>query len=100
MHIISPIILISFLITLIISSTYNLEYSLILIGVLICFSIIQYLSRFIFPEKIKINVLEFISSFVNLQIILFMGLILLSCGKSRHKWEKVDEIRDLWKKRS
>lgn len=100
MHIISPVLLISFLVTFIISIAYNLSYGLILIGILVFLSSILYILSFLFKDKVKINVLAFVSSFLNLQFILFIGLILLLCGKSRYNWEKVDEIRDLWKERS
>ena len=91
MHIVSPILVSAFLI--------SLPYGLLLMDNYLLFSlIIAIVFSFVALTIMKIHVLNFILSFLNSQFILVLSLICHMFGRSEYKWRKISEIRGLLRK--
>lgn len=91
MHVVSPIVVFTFLIFLAYSLLLINNY--LLIGLIITLAI-----SFGALAIMKVNAVNFILTFLDSQFILFLSLICHILGKSQHKWTKVTEIRRLWRK--
>lgn len=90
MHVVSPVMVFAFL--------ASLAYSLFLIGNYLLLGLIVALAFSVCALRImKVNVANFIITFLNSQFILLLSLMCHIFGKSQHKWTKVTEIRRLWR---
>lgn len=91
MHVVSPIMVFGFLILF--------PYSLLLMdNYMLIILVIAFVVSFVALTIMKTNLVSFLLSFLNSQFILLLSLIYHIFGKSQHKWRKVSEIRELWRK--
>lgn len=91
MHLISPIlVLFSLAFGLIFVSVYVLQNFYLLILFISAIFIILLLKRFF----LKINLINVACTFIVYQMILLRGILLFISGKSLHKWQKVEKIRN------
>ena len=89
MHVISPLLLIAFLISFI--------YGISLVDSLTLTNPIFFLGCFfLVASLIKFGLGRYILSFLSSQFTLLVSIGYLLTGKSQHKWPKIDEIRQLW----
>ncbi len=91
MHVISPVLLFALLIPFLYSLFIVDPY--ILIGLVIALGV-----SFIVLASLNVDIARFSSSFLNSQFILLVSLVCYALGKPQHKWKKVIEVRELWKK--
>lgn len=90
MHVISPLLLLAFIVYVVYELiTLNL-YPIIGVGVILLLASLALALR-------KINVVNFAVSFLNSQFILLVSLFYQLTGRRQHKWQKIEEIRELWK---
>lgn len=100
MHIISPFLFVFFLIGLF-STLFYTYSSLVIYLVILLFltaSFLVYLGNKI--SKKNVNIIDFATSFLSSQFMLLMGLIYWLSGRSLHKWQKIEEIREKWRAES
>jgi cellulose synthase/poly-beta-1,6-N-acetylglucosamine synthase-like glycosyltransferase len=91
MHVVSPVLvfafLVSFLLSLLVLNPYVFVSLAIASGVF-----------FVVLTSVKMDVIGFFSSFLDSQFVLLVSLVFHAFGKSQHKWTKISEVRELWKK--
>ena len=90
MHVISPLLVLGFIISLFYTLFSLAPHVLIHLSTLATISLALFLLT-------KVDVLNIALSFLNSQMILLTSLIYQLVGKKQHKWKKVIEIRELWK---
>jgi len=95
MHIISPFLVISFLICLFLTLfwAYSLFETYHMLFFLTCLFLVYLADRF---NLRNVKIKDFATSFLSSQFMLFMGLIYWISGRSLHKWQKIEEIRRKW----
>jgi len=90
MHLVSPVLLLA-LVGLIIYEIVAGDF-LVLLGMA---AILLLLGLFLVIRKI--NAVSLAVSFLNSQFILLVALFYQLAGKHQHKWQKIEEIRELWR---
>lgn len=91
MHVISPTLLFLFMGSFILS----LDLFSVLFG-----AGILLISSLLIRVSTEMNVLRLIFSFLQSQFILLISLFNHLLGRSQHKWGKIEEVRELWRKES
>lgn len=101
MHIISPILLatllVFFVLTLIINPFYLPFLALFLVIVLIAVSGLSIASKFASPNNKTPNPLAVMLAFLHSQMCLLLSIFSMLTKKENHQWEKIEDIRALWK---
>lgn len=98
MHLISPVLVFAFLITFV-TFLYGLfalnpnAFGGLVIASGAFFVVLTYMKI-----DMKIDITGFFFSFLDSQFILLLSLAFHALGKSQHKWTKISEVRELWKK--
>jgi len=89
MHVVSPSLLLLFLGAFLLS----LDFFSLLFGIALLL-----LSSLLMLVSMKMSLIHLIFSFLQSQFILFISLLNHLLGRSQHKWGKIEEVRELWKK--
>jgi hypothetical protein len=89
MHVISPTLLLLFIGFFILS----LDLFSVLFGVGLFLA-----ASFVILISTKMSLIHLVFSFLQSQFILVISLWNHLLGRSQHKWGKIEEVRDLWKK--
>ncbi|UCC33965.1 MAG: glycosyltransferase [Candidatus Bathyarchaeota archaeon] len=90
MHVISPALVLAFLVSFFFA-LLSIDWYLLIglaFGGVVLFAVLTVAKGFVANLPL---------SFLNSQLILLVSLVYQMLGRSQHKWAKVDEIRKLWK---
>jgi hypothetical protein len=89
MHVVSPTLLLLFIGSFILSlNPFSILFGM---GLLLVASLFVQMST-------KMSLIYLIFSFLQSQFALFISLLNHLLGRSQHKWGKIEEVRELWKK--
>lgn len=91
MHVVSPVLVFAF--------SIQFLYSLFMVNPYVFVNLaIASGVFFIVLTLMKLDIIGFFSSFLDSQFVLLVSLVYYASGKSQHKWMKISEVRELWKK--
>lgn len=104
MHVISPILIIIDVLLIVIVLAHNLSLVapiiLLLVVLLAIITSLSFVSKKIMSKiRITINPIAFITTFLSSQICLLSSLSAFLFGKNKNKWEKIEDVRTLWKRK-
>jgi len=104
MHVISPILITLVVVLMAVAVAQNLAMVipiiLLVIVILATAASLSLLSRIIMINtKMTINPVDITATFLSSQVYLILSLLAFLIRKNRHEWEKIEDIRTLWKTR-
>lgn len=101
MHVVSPFLVVTLAVLsiymIMTNSLYMLLVSLVLVPALIVISGILVALKLVAPTKRIPNPLVVMLAFLHSQICLLLGFYAILTKKGSHQWEKIEDIRSLWK---